>query len=536
MNSKQIVMFFLVLISLLATSCSGLESYRLPSSALEQSSCSELLLDLFKRANDSSLVIKNDISSFLEGGRIAAVDELSNESTTDLLREQILKYERNDNRGIEGYFEQMNTPRPFRRFYDPKTGLFQYTPEEVADLAVENGSKKLSAVRINFLPELEVSRSLLDDYANVLKEEDFQLLVTVPAKYAQKAKELVRRYPEEVRSKIKVIAVDTEDINEGELSIWAQDLSKPLADGHSTYRQSTAVVEQRTRLTDTAFVDALGKREDFKVRVSDLSFEGGNIVVGEKKIIMGPDSIYKLMNDLNINYAQALETFEKEFGKPIVVLGYPSISGGEVKLNQIAFHADLTVAVIRNRMNPNGPETAVLSSLDSLLSKLFGISIEVALDQTRYTSKVNSLLADKSFMAGLTEKEKLILNILAVTHHSEIAHEIMKSQYAFLVLKNAGYDVREVPYFHSFKRVQQGVNLHLGHEMSRETVGMINYTNVVISDDMVLMPDFGSPKLQAIAEKTYEELGYSKIYSATASSEYTFCLEGGIRCTSETFR
>lgn len=517
-------------------SCAHLSQERIPSSAKSFSSCSQSLDELFRLFNKDELpdfANQDLIRLYLESGKPASIETLSDNPTRRLMTTLVQRYhESGISFTVKKLLEKFELPEYFRRFYHHETGQFSYRPEAPVQLAVESGSQKLGAVRLNFAPGSAIRVSVLEDYLDIIEKEDFTLLLAINQKDIEETISLIAPLPEHLRRKIEILPVAHTE----RASSWAQDHSKPLTGKRNTYQPISAVENHRP--DDEAMVSKLGQRRDFHVIASHFAFEGGNIVVGEKHIFMGPSTIYKLMRDLNINYHEAIDAFSKEFGKPIIVVGHPVFENYQfaaIKLEQTAFHLDLSLAIVKDRSKNATGEVAVLSSPIKLFSSLLDINLDDLLDKERYVQKMSALLKDKKLVENYTEKERVILNILARTPHTEIVDQVLRFQYLALILKDAGYPVKEVPYFHTLYAAKEGTTLD-ENIMSRDIIGTINYTNVILSDEMAIIPEFDSPRLQRAGEQVYRELGYQRIYPASVSTENTFCAYGGIRCSSETYR
>lgn len=61
-----------------------------------------------------------------------------------------------------------------------------------------------------------------------------------------------------------------------------------------------------------------------------------------------------------------------------------------------------------------------------------------------------------------------------------------------------------------------------------------NYTNLVASGDMVLVPSYGIKAMDESAEQVFRDLGYDIIQMKSAAN--TMCRNGGPKCASETYR
>jgi hypothetical protein len=110
------------------------------------------------------------------------------------------------------------------------------------------------------------------------------------------------------------------------------------------------------------------------------------------------------------------------------------------------------------------------------------------------------MLSERSYLDIQKEEAKL----------TEIANSI----------QSHGYEVRRV----------------VGTTYESKEVGnvYINYTNAIFSGNHAIVPRLGVREVDAAALNAYQSLGFKVIQ--VDSPQWTFCLQGGIRCVSETYR
>ena len=61
-----------------------------------------------------------------------------------------------------------------------------------------------------------------------------------------------------------------------------------------------------------------------------------------------------------------------------------------------------------------------------------------------------------------------------------------------------------------------------------------SYTNAIFSEDVALLPEMGVRPWDSYTRNIFIEMGYSPLLLPVAKK--SICLQGGIRCLSETFR
>lgn len=90
-------------------------------------------------------------------------------------------------------------------------------------------------------------------------------------------------------------------------------------------------------------VNLWGRKKIFGRRIlrSDLYWEGGNLIAASAHLIIGGFTIFTNMRLRGESRVQVVRAFEKEFGKPVVILGSHKVAAG-----QADFHVDFSVAVL----------------------------------------------------------------------------------------------------------------------------------------------------------------------------------------------
>lgn len=250
--------------------------------------------------------------------------------------------------------------------FDNQTGKLKNVFPSSSMLATENGSQGLRAVRLNWSNGLE-ARAVLKDYLPLLKQDSkFELWIVVGKEERQEFEKSISSLPQNLRNRIKIAEDDKIP------SLWAQDGSKTLEDRQGTLVRSTSSNDVRKISDDQhrSNAQALARTGLIQVRASELAFEGGNMIVGEKHLFVGPEIVNQVMHDLKVTRSNAHKALEVQFGKPILEVGVPSTDG---RLNQLSYHVDLDMAVVQNRKSAKKEDVVIVQSTYQLLKDYFGM-------------------------------------------------------------------------------------------------------------------------------------------------------------------
>ncbi len=409
------------------------------------------------------------------------------------------------------------------KYYDRETGRFNYQPNQPVSLALENGDARLQAIHLNHDHNDNGFRSLLSDYKavlDVLPTLQF-IVVTTPEDFIDLNNYALEIFGENWREHIQVVLTD-----EARIYVWTQDASKPLADGLAT--MLPAQNHTMSRPSYRATVEDMEKAGVVQTRQSIFTFDGGNIIVGSQHVIVGPDVVARAMHDFRISRTEALDALSKEFGRPIIEVGYFErearwLTSDLYFLKQVDFHIDLTLSIVRNRNTQ--VETAVVQSPRLLYEHVLGVTDLDKMSPAQFAeAKLNWLesLRDQ-VLAGklhLTKEERGF--IAQINSHSlnSILTWDLRAGHVAKILADSGYTVVRIP----------GINVL----QSRNQVDTYNYTNAIFSDDLALVPSYDVRWVDELAHSIYQGMGYQTI--PMPSTQTYICQMGGIRCASETYR
>ena len=368
------------------------------------------------------------------------------------------------------------------RFYDLENGTLNLRREKPFYLSSENGREPLKAIRIVVAPKW--SEQTLIDYLNALEQmPEVELLVNIKKDNTKRINDILSKTKPELKNRVKIIEVD--DLQDGH--VWAQDTSKPLI---SPELETLSPLESPAGYE--AHVRNLKKSGQIKVKKMLFSFEGGNVIVGDKHVFTGTSSIEGIMRKYKISRSNALGVLEGEWGKPVVEVG-TRLNKFENYVYPIDFHIDLSMAVAYSPKK--NKEIIFISSIKPVIEKLKNLDTSVILSEV--DKKIIQALQNKSFMKKAVLREKQI--------------EVFQKQ-----LNSMGYEVIEVPH------------------VSTDDDFLLNYTNVIFSQDKMTFPINGSAIFDEQMKSLFVSFGFQPMPMKVV--EKSIQLQGGIRCLSEAFR
>ena len=370
--------------------------------------------------------------------------------------------------------KRLHIPPSFHRFYDKRSGSFNYKNSNPIQLAPENGDLPIEQLRVHFHPRDEGQfQKLASDLSQVMSHDpELELLVLYRRGSKKKLDEILSQtLSPEQRKRVRSQLVKKED----HFQIYAQDDSKPTINGGLAHPNFEYGDFNRHPRAYQAALNAV-KKAGQPIQHSQLYFHGGDMVVGEKHLFLGKNLVSQTQEFLNIDEASAIRAFEAEFGKPVFLVG--PLMAKDLRF-QMDFDIDFTLAVVRNKQDRK--ETVLLSSASRTL-ELLGAKFE-----KRKTDKGMSETDKKEFALyqKLTERDFDARR----EHNKKISAQ----------LEESGYRVLEVPYFSLAEREQY------------------SYANMVVGTDYVMLPQFEYPTLQQDAETTVGSLGYTVIPMNVAS-------------------
>ena len=369
-------------------------------------------------------------------------------------------------------------------------------------LSSETGRERLKAVRIGLSwDQKSLSREVFSDYLKVMDEiPNFDLYVSYKPesilKNGVRSKGVplnVQKIMSQAKSSIQKRVHFLQDDLESNSVVWTQDGSKPLIGKNLSTLATTTHPKRPEYLQILQEYDHAKLIETSK---TTLFFEGGDVVVGDRHIFTGTETIKRMMSKYKITRPNAKKILEAEWGKPVFEVG-TTITGQGSLTRAIDYHIDLTMASAYN--HATNKETILLGSYQSLLDQLK--TIPESEFKTAREKELIKFISDPENISHLADRELQV----------EALEKDLIAQ---------GYDVIKVP--------------NVIEATTKKDVPKLNYTNVIFTGNQMIFPENGIRAIDAHMKKVYQGLGYQPVPVKVVQKSMQ--LEGGIRCLSETYR
>jgi hypothetical protein len=432
---------------------------------------------------------------------------------------------RSKGKSLQDVLKELKIPKSYHKFY-AQDGRFTYRPKEPIHLSVENGDEELRAARIQYVnlhepKERRVYELLISDYLRVLQElPRAKLIVVLNPEDQQGFAQLLKNAPASILARVKKSVIETERVPD----LWAQDGSKPIRVKPGAPLQTLVPKELPLSESQQVVWRAL-EEQGWPTRRTIFDFEGGNVVVGDRHIFVGPDIVEDNMRKFRISRADALAALSAEFGKPVLEIKQNAIPTQSISSMHasIDFHIDMFFAVARN--HKTGKETILLSSPELGLKALAGKRKESDFSSD-WSIKCEQLVrgAKDDPQDPFNDAEQALVDTLKKAGLEELRRQQDQVNAEAVRLKAMGYDVRFIP------GIAQSDPDRIGHVWE-----IFSYANANFSGKKAMIPELDIPRLDRAARSVFEnDLGYQVIpvHSPTES----LCVFGGIRCMTETYR
>ena len=299
---------------------------------------------------------------------------------------------------------------------------------------------------------------------------------------------------------------------ESDISIWPQDPFVVVQQGDVTKLVTPCTFN---REDDERMPRQLGDLLNLEVVHSELHFEGGNIVCGERKVFIGFDTIQLNAVQLDLGFDGAVTRFEKLFGRPVVVIGDSNQSIGHIDLvvtplshQRFAVADSRAGAEIAKKSLNNNPRQVQDFEFQCERSFFGHEEIEELLDR-------DGNVLSRPRVVGRTKE--------VIESSLELADDLDAIAAQLTV---AGYQVIRVP---SLIPDQQ---LDAEWEGESSQYPFLSYNNVLteLRDDqaIVYLPQYGFEAIDRAARDSWEQLGFDV---QTIGGFSTSAMYGGaLRC------
>lgn len=298
------------------------------------------------------------------------------------------------------------------------------------------------------------------------------------------------------------------------MTMWTQDpflvLGAPGGQSATTLLASKSFA----RAGDSEMAERIAGYTGYRLLVSDLDFEGGNIVSDERFILIGANTIHQNAVRLNNSEVEIARLFEQELGRPVLVIGpFPQpiahldmmitpLGDGRMLVADSTSGADIAGQALRD-----DPES--VAAFERFCEARFFGSPEI----TEVHGKDGQSLS-------APEVEGKSVEMIA---RSRTIGPLLDGVAASL--ERFGYQVERIPLLF-------GGPESTGRDSSRDTLlatyPMLTYNNVLITQSDVWLPRYGWPAMDQAATERWKDLGFSPhpVEGLTISAMYG----GALRC------
>ncbi len=326
-----------------------------------------------------------------------------------------------------------------------------------------------------------------------------------------------------------------------ELTIWPQDPFLVLARGGGEVLLLGS--KEFERADDGLVAEALAAHLGCDYRVSELSFEGGNIVAGARHVFIGADTIERNAERLAIAPAEVIESFRRELGRPVVVLG---------SCPQSVDHIDMVVTAVDagNVVVADGRWGAALAGAQLREDPMAVASFERACQDNYFG---DPRIRERRDSAGWPVRPPRVMGrtAAAVADSAEVADDL--DQLA-AQLRRLGYRVHRVPFLfrrhletadapasasETQPRTTQAADEPPGRvSFPRPGYPWLTYNNVLIEKRAgrrtVYLPRYGWEAMDRAASKAWTDTG---LHVVPVDGLITSAMYGGsLRCCVKVLR
>lgn len=299
------------------------------------------------------------------------------------------------------------------------------------------------------------------------------------------------------------------------ITIWTQDPFLVLTDNGET-----VLLKSRTfdRAGDSLMADRLAEELGLEAKVSELYFEGGNIVSDDESIFVGGNTIRMNASRLQIDDRDVVLRFQEELGRPVLVIGpvpqpvahidmmLTPLGGGRIALADPGHGARIIGNALRD-----DPET--LGRFERQCEGDFygHPSIEAIRGPDGQDIHAPELTGEARRMAEISEQLAPTLDGVAAS------------------LEEFGFRVYRIPFLFGGPESREDQI----EESIQAAFPMLTYNNVLLeqrgSEERVYLPRFGLSTMDVAAESAWKRIGFEvrPIDGLTISAMYG----GALRCS-----
>lgn len=282
------------------------------------------------------------------------------------------------------------------------------------------------------------------------------------------------------------------------------------------------------RVDDRLIPRRLAKHLGIAYRTSTLSFEGGNIVPGSRHVFIGANTIRYNAIKLKKSDTQIARLFQRDFGKPVLVLG---------PLPQPVAHIDMVITALdKKHVAVADPRWGARLASEELKKRPQSVKTFEKFCEDYFFGNPN-IHELRSRSGKPIRPPKVIGRTLeAIKDSCTIAAQFDRIS---AELRRWGYRVSRVPFLYIATEAIAEKNTDKQKLVDPEPAyPCLTYNNVLIetqrNERTVYLPQYGWDTLDKTAERTWRKLGYRvvKVHGFAISAMYG----GSLRCCAKVLR
>ncbi len=302
---------------------------------------------------------------------------------------------------------------------------------------------------------------------------------------------------------------------EKSITMWPQDPFLVLKDENQTVLLASMNFE---RASDELMAQKIAEVTGYKLRKSDLLFEGGNIVSDDTSVFIGANTIRQNARHYQMSDVEIALAFEEELGKRVLVVG---------PLPQPVAHIDMM-------MTPIGENRLVVADAAagaSIVEKLLESEPQVVKDFEKHCEEyfyghpaITEVLGRDGTMLRPPDLNGAAQKMISKSKElAPLLDKIAES------LETYGYEIHRMPFLHGGPTSEGGENMP---QVSSPSFPMLTYNNVLQehsqSSQRVYVPTYGLSALDRAAINVWEDLGFET--EPISGFEISAMYGGALRC------
>jgi len=299
------------------------------------------------------------------------------------------------------------------------------------------------------------------------------------------------------------------------ITMWTQDPFLVLANPGAEADMTLLTSKTFKRSGDGIMASYIAGRTGYRLRASELYFEGGNVVSDDDFILIGANTIRYNAVKLKLSEAEVVVRFQDELGRRVLVVGpYPQpIAHIDMMMTPLG---DGRILVADSSEGARIAEDALMGEPQSVTA------FETWCEEHFFGHPAITEVYDRE--GAVLEPPKIRGKTRQIIERSRIIGPALDG--IAQSLEGYGYKVERVPLLDGGPENSEA---HDGEPADIAAYPMLTYNNVLLTDSDVYLPSYGWPAMDQAATDRWRDLGFKPhaIEGLTISAMYG----GALRCS-----